>query len=150
MNRLYLYRGVNPDLHRETEGELRPKLVGKPFRRAIYYGEKVYYGGGAVYGESERNAVIMHQQDSSEYPTSGVSSTPIFENAVRYATHGGKYSAGFVYKIDCRLLTQYDVTAYPVSDHAKKPAIPEDEEIILVASDFGRLPREIVIDVIDV
>jgi hypothetical protein len=150
MSSRYLYRGVNLELHRETGGELRPRATGKPFTRAVYYGEKAYYGAGAVYGVSEQNAVIMHQQDSSEYPTAGVSTTPIFENAVGYATHNGKYSAGFVYKIDTHLLSQFGVTAYPVAEHAEKPAIPDDEEIILVASDFGRLPNEIVIEVIDV
>lgn len=116
----------------------------------MYWGEKVYWGGGAVYGESEKNAVIMHQQDSSEYPTSGVSTTPVFENAIRYATHNGKYASGFVYKIDADLLGQYGVTAYPVAEHAKKPAIPEDDEIILVASHFGVLPSGIVIQIIEV
>ncbi|MBZ0131245.1 MAG: hypothetical protein K8F53_01405 [Rhodocyclaceae bacterium] len=116
----------------------------------VYFGEKVYFGGGAVFGESERNAVIMHQQNSSEYPTPGVSTTPIYENAVRYATHKGRYSSGVVYKIDTALLAQYAVIAYPVSEYATKPAIPEDEEIILVASNFGVLPDGIIVDVVDV
>ena len=150
MSARYLYRGVNADFHRELGGELRPKLIGKPFKRPVYFGEKVYFGDGAVYGESERNAVIMHQQNSSEYPTSGVSTTPIFENAVRYATHDGRYSSGVVYKIDISLLAQYAVTAYPVSEHATKPAIPGDEEIILVASDFGVLPDGVIVDVVEV
>ncbi len=98
----------------------------------------------------ERNAVIMHQQDSSENRTSGVSTTPIFENATCYATHNGKYTGGFVYKIDTQLLARFGVTAYEVAEHATKPVIPDDQEIILVASDYGSLPREIVIEVINV
>jgi len=110
----------------------------------------VYYGGGATYGESQQNAVIMHQQDSSEYQTSGISTTPSFQNAARYATHNGKYSAGFVYKIDTQLLARYGVTAYEVAEHAVKPAIPSDEEVILVAKDFGLLPKGIVVEVVAV
>ena len=83
----YLYRGVNPDLHAKTGGKLEPKKSDQEFRRPMYYGEEVYYGDGGTYGESETNAVIMHQRDSSKYPSSGVSTTPIFENAKLYALH---------------------------------------------------------------
>ena len=149
----YLYRGVNADLYRTTNGELKPKAAGQKFRRAVYYGENVYFGNGSVYGESERNAVIMHQRDSSKHPTSGVSMTPIFENAKRYATHGPngkKYERGHVFKIDTTLLEEHGVTAFPVEDHAVKPAIPTNTEVILVARDHGVLPRGIVVEVIDV
>jgi hypothetical protein len=150
MNDRYLYRGVNPKMHADTGGTLTPKRIGEPFSREVYYGEKVYYGGGAVFGKTERNAVLMHQQNSNEYQTSGVSTTPIYENAVKYATNKGKYTSGIIYKIDTALLSQYDVKAYKVDEHVHIPAIPEDEEIILVAKDFGPLPKEIVIEVIDV
>ena len=95
----------------------------------MYYGEEVYYGDGSTYGESETNAVIMHQRDSSKYPSSGVSTTPIFENATLYATHRGTYQRGYVYKIDTTLLEAKRVKAYAVSDHAVQPAIPGDQEV---------------------
>lgn len=145
----YLYRGANPGLYRSTGGKLRPKVCGKDFKRPIYYGE-VYYGDGTVYDESARNAVIMHQRDSSKYRTSGVSTTPIYEIAVRYATHDGKHPSGYVYKIDATVLEMHGVTAYPVDQHAVKPAIPDDQEVILVASDFGALPDEIIVEVVEV
>ena len=147
---LFLYRGANPELHIATDGRLRPKACGERFRRPVYYGEEVFYGDGSVHGESERNAVLMHQRNSSKYPTSGVSATPHYENAARYATHDGKYTSGYVYKIDATLLKQYGVTAYRVLEHAVRPAIPGDEEVILVASDFGVLPDEIIAEVIEV
>ncbi len=146
----YLYRGANLDLHRRTGGKLKPKAAGEAFKRPNYYGEEAYYGDGSVYGESERNAVIMHQRNSSKHPTSGVSTTPIYENAVRYATHNGKHPSGYVYKIDTTLLEAHGVNAYSVDQHAVKPAIPEDQEIILVASDFGALPDEIIVEVVAV
>lgn len=146
----YLYRGANPDLYRRTGGKLKPKAEGEPFKRHVYFGGETYFNDGSVYGESERNAVIMHQRNSSKYPTAGVSTTPIYENAVRYATHDGKHESGYVYKIDATLLESHGVTAYPVDHHAVKPQIPEDQEVILVARDFGELPVEIIIEVIEV
>ncbi len=146
----YLYRGVNPKLHKASDGKLIPREIGKPFKRFVYYGEDVYYGGGNTYGESETNAVIMHQIDSSKYPNSGISTTPVFENAKLYATHEGKYSSGYVYEIDTNLLEAAHVKAYPVDDHAVQPAIPDDKEVILVAEDFGVLPNEIVVEIIEV
>ena len=141
----YLYRGVNLDLHRRTGGKLKPKAVGEAFKRHVYYGQS-YFGDGSVHGESKRNAVIMHQRNSSKYPTSGVSTTPIYENAVRYATHDGKHESGYVYKIDTTLLEAHGVKSYPVGQHAVKPQIPGDQEVILVASDFGELPDEIIVE----
>ena len=87
--------------------------------------------------------MIMHQRDSSKYPTSGISTTPIYENAVRCATHDGKYRSGYVYKIDMMLLEAHGVKAYPVDEHAPRPAIPDDREVILVERNFGTLPNEI-------
>lgn len=145
----YLYRGVNLDLHRRTGGKLKPKAVGEAFKRPVYYGQS-YFGDGSVHGESERNAVIMHQRNSSKYPTSGVSTTPIYENAVRYATHDGKHESGYVYKIDTTLLEAHGVKSHPVDQHAVKPQIPGDQEVILVARDFGELPDEIIVEVIKV
>ena len=94
--------------------------------------------------------MIGQQRDSSKHPTSGVSTTPIFDRAVHYATHGGCHPTGYVYKIDTALLKAHGVTPYPVDQHAVKPAIPEDEEVILVASDFGALPDDIIVEVISV
>jgi hypothetical protein len=145
----YLYRGVNPDIHARNGGDLVPKALGKPFQSHAYYGVTCW-NDGSVYGESERNAVIQHQTDSSKHATSGISTTPIYENAVRYATHDGKYASGYVYKIDATLLETYEVNSYVVEEHATQPAIPGDKEIILVAKDFGVIPNGVVVEVIEI
>lgn len=145
----FLYRGVNPDLYRNTDGKLIPKACGEVFKRGAYYGE-AYWDDGSVYGESDRNAVIVHQRDSSKHHTSGVSTTPIREKAVRYATHNEKYPSGYVFKIDTTLLEANGVTAYSVAEHATQPALPNDQEIILVAKDFGALPDAIIVEVVEV
>ena len=146
----YLYRGVNPELYQASNGKMIPKSIGRQFRRPVHYGEGGCYGEGLKYGESETNAVIMHQKDSSKYPTSGVSTTPIYENARSYATHNGKYDSGYVYKIDTELLEKNGVKSYSVSEHALYPAIPGDREVILVADKFGALPDEIIVEIIKV
>jgi hypothetical protein len=145
----YLYRGVNPSLYEATNGMLVPKAIGQPFKQSTYFGGDNYYGDGSVFGESERNAVIQHQRDSDNHQTSGVSTTPFYENARRYATHNGKYSSGYIYKIDTQLLESHGISYFVVAEHATKPAIPEDKEVILVAKDFGVLPIEIIVEVIE-
>jgi hypothetical protein len=145
----YLYRGINSELYQSSNGKLIPKSVGLPFKRPVHYDE-VYYDEGVTYDESETNAVIMHQEDSSKYPSSGVSTTPIFENAKSYATHIGKCDSGYVYKIDTELLEKNGVKVYRVNEHAVKPAIPNDREGILVADNLGLLPDKIVVEIIKV
>ena len=134
-------------MHRQNDGRLLPKALGKEFRSHTYWGD-AYWGDGSVFGKSERNTVIQHQRDSSKHPTSGISTTPILENARDYATHVGRH--GFIYKIDTSLLERYEVTAYEVSEHAVQPKIPGDREVILVAKDFGELPQEIVVEIIEI
>ena len=148
MNR-YLFRGENVELYKKNNGKLIPKKVGAPFKLVTHYGEGRSYGDGHVYGESSINAVVLHQRDSNKFPTSGVSTTPEYENAKQYATHTGKYVTGYIYKIDSNLLKEFGVTSHMVSEHATEPAIPGDKEIILVASDFGVLPKEIVFEIIE-
>jgi len=145
----YLYRGVNPALHEATAGKLIPKATGVPFKRSTNWGD-FKWGDGTTWGESEVNAVIQHQRDSGKYHTSGVSTTPSLENAKRYATYDGKYKSGYVYKIDANLLGKYRVSSYSVAAHATSPVIPGDEEVILVGEDFGALPSEIVVEVLEV
>ena len=145
----YLYRGVNFDLYKQSEGKLIPKEMGKPFKDHAYYGN-AYWGDGSVYGESETNVIIPHQRDSNKNPSSGVSTTPFYENAKIYATHNGKYETGFIYKIDTGKLAEFGVKYYEVSEYATQQAIPEDKEVILVAKDYSILPEEIIDEVIEV
>jgi len=44
----------------------------------------------------------------------------------------------------------YQVQEYVVANYIHAPSMPEDKEVILVASDFGALPRYIVVQVIHV
>jgi hypothetical protein len=73
--------------------------------------------------------------------------TPHIERAEIYATSAGKYSRGFIYVISVAALNAAGVAVYVVNDIVPKPSVPEDEEVILVAQDFGVLPHQIVVEV---
>jgi|SRR6267154_2144245 len=142
----FLYRGVNPEMHAAFQGELRPKET-KPFVKSPEFGRAEW--GNVFWGETPQNAVIEHQQHQAGYPTSGVSTTPLLERAKFYATNGGKFPRGFVYVIGVDTLHPAGVTAYVVNEIVPMPSVPEDEEVILVAQDFGSLPSAIVVEIIE-
>lgn len=141
----YLYRGVNIARDAQNGGQLKSIDCNKVFKRKQYYSGGANYNDGSVYGESERNAVVQHQKNSSKYPSSGISTTPNYENAVSYARGEKGNSEGYVYTIDASLLEQYGVKTYPVDEHVAKPIKPEDNEIIIVANDFGCIPKQVIV-----
>ena len=136
-------------MYKSNGGRLVPKKL-ESLTYAFHWGEPgTKYGSGIKYGSSETNAVIRHQLNQEGFPTSGISTTPLFERAKRYAISKDT-PRGYIYKIDRSLLQQYGVREFPVANFAKFPSVPEDQEVILVSSDFGELPPEIVIEVIEV
>jgi len=133
--------------HEKSNGIICAK--GTTFYRTMRIGEPMaLIGNGCTIGDSESNAVISHQQDSSIYPTAGISTTPIYERAELYATSGG-VEDGVIYKISRELLSQYNVREFIVSDFMTNPKIPEDHEVILAPLGYS-LPSEIIVDVINV
>ena len=138
----YLYRGVSSELHEKTGGRLVPKTT-QAFTHTFKYGE-TKYGSGAKYGSAPANAVQRHQLNQAGYPTSGVSTTPHLGRAHFYATRGGTYRNGYIYKIDRELLEINGVKEYVVAQYVKVPSIPEDDEVILVEEKFGTLPDAII------
>ena len=140
----YLYRGVSLEMHQKNGGQIVPKACG-PFTYSFHWDE-YDWTSGVTWDESETNAVIRHQLRQEGFPTSGVSTTPHFERAKYYATHNGK--DGVIYKIDRDILAYHGVKEFPVAGFATSPSIPDDEEVILVASNDEALPSEIVIEII--
>lgn len=144
----YLYRGVSFEYFEKTNGKLIPKSDNS-FTHIFKYGERgLTYGSGATYGSSSKNAVLKHQYNQEGYPTSGVSTTLHIARAQFYATDGGKYKTGYIYKIDRNLLEANGVTEFIVADYVKMPSIPEDDEVILVEKNYGILPDEIIVEII--
>jgi hypothetical protein len=130
-------------MHEGSGGRLLPKTAAA-FVREPEWGADEW--GNCFWGKNAENAVVHHQQHQAGYPTSGISTTPHFERALFYATEGGKHSVGYVYVIDTDRCREHGVSLYVVNDIVPQPSIPEDEEVILVASDFGALPPEIIIE----
>jgi hypothetical protein len=151
-NTRFLFRGVNQDLHL-AGGGLRPKQVGA-FVYAPRYGDPdAKYGSGWTYGENSANAVRRHQDQQRGHPTSGVSTTPVYERAVYYATRnvsGHKCHRGYVYKIDRDLLAAHGVDEYVVRLLVADASVPEDDEVVLVATNGEALPEAIVVEVSEV
>ncbi|MBT7618652.1 MAG: hypothetical protein HN590_15355 [Calditrichaeota bacterium] len=101
-------------------------------------------GSGMGCGLSAANEVVKHEFRQKGNPTSGISTTPHLVRAKVYATREGEYPSGHIFKIDRTKFSLYGVTEYIVSEIVPFPSIPEDEEIIIVASDFGPIPDEVI------
>jgi len=140
----FLYRGINPDMHTELNGVLLPKVC-RPFVASPEWDRAAW--DNAFWGESQENAVIEHQQHQAGFPTSGVSTTPHLPRAIFYATHGGKYSRAYIYIIDRSQCGVLGVSEFVVNDIVPSPSVAEDDEVILVAGNFGALPSALIIEV---
>jgi hypothetical protein len=143
----FLYRGVSKEMHDNNLG-LLPK--GNSFSSYVEMGSSIAcMGNGISHGCSEENSVIGHQEDSSEYKTSGISTSPHYNRAVFYATKGGTQD-GIIYKIEISKLLEYQVKTYNVLDVVNGPKVPVDDEIILIQKEEGALPIEIVKEIIKI
>lgn len=106
----YLYRGVSECMHNRNQGRLIPKKFSG-FKYTFRLNEDVRLDNGAKLGNSPDNAVIRHQLRREGFPTSGISTTPFFEQAKFYATVSGKYP-GYIYKIERAILASSGVKEF--------------------------------------
>ncbi len=139
----FLYRGINEKLYKKLNGKIQPKpqKYGHEFQSCACCGDPhAVCGSGIVTGESIANEVIFHQWNQEGYPTSGVSTSPIKERAKFYALKNGEYSKGYIYKLSVNLLEKNGVSIYKVGDYTAFPAVPEDDEHIIVAKNFKEIP----------
>ena len=139
-----LYRGVSETTHQTPGAALRPKETAAFARHASW--DKAAWDE-SDWGDSIHNGVVEHQLDQAGFPTSGISTTPHLQRAIFYATHGGKAPVGYVYVIDRTRLNAHHIQAHVVSEQVTHPSVPVDDEVILVARDYGPLAAEIVIEV---
>jgi len=146
----FLYRGVTRKFYEKNSGRLNPK-TWECFDYTFHWDEPgVTWDSGATWDKSEENAVMRHQLNQEGFPTSGISTTPYLERAKVYARGREGHSSGYVYKIDGSRLATHGVTEFVVAAYVKEPSIPEDDEVILVAEDFGALPDALVVEIIPV
>jgi len=101
-----------------------------------------------VLGPTDEHAVRQHQWQQDGFPTKGISTTPHFERACIYAE-----SNRIIVVIDRRLFDEYGIREYHVNTvlgtFPEDIAVPEDDEVIIVYDNDGTLPREIIVDIIN-
>ena len=145
---MYLYRGMSEQLFHELEGKLSPKKANEQFASYACLGDPhAVCGSGIQCGESDLNSVIFHQWDQAGLPTSGISTTPHAERARFYALRGGELEKGYIFELSINGLINSGVAIYKVNELVPFPAIPEDEEHVLVARDFGCIPEDAIVSV---
>lgn len=147
----FLYRGESDSTFEKNKGQLLPKFLGKPFSGFARCGDDyANCGSGVICGLSFGNEVLRHEYKQNGGSTSGISTTPHIERAKDYAFGKDQKQSGKVFKIDRAKFKKYGVLEYQVSKVARFPSVPEDDEVILVSEDFGVLPKEIIVSIIDV
>jgi hypothetical protein len=142
-----LYRGIHESKFKDVLSALTPKERG-PFLKSAAW--DIAEWDTSSWNASEANAVIEHQHAQAGLPTSGLSTTPNFARARFYALGRLQLGCGFVVAIDISKSAEFGVSYYVVNDIVRHPAAPEDNEVILVARDFGPLPEQLVCEVIKV
>ena len=147
----YLYRGLSAvaTLDASVDKALQPRRPGA-FAYCFRADGSIRAGDGATAGVSAINAVLRHELRQEGFGSAGISTTPLLHRASFYALAGRKRNVGVVITIDRRLLGTYGVREFVVAAHIPRPSIPEDEEVILVAADCGQLPREIVVNAVQI
>ena len=140
-----LYRGISKEKFERDGRLLKPNIVG-PFESTFSLDDGHCLDEGLTLDSSVNNSVVKHQKDSGKYPTSGISTTPLYERAKHYASHAGRKN-GLIFVIDRNLFSEYNVDEFVVSDFVPIPNVPEDKEVILFTKDGRELLEEIIIRV---
>lgn len=153
----FLYRGVSPSMHEDGHG-LRPKAEHNEFSSYIA-ANTTYACAGNVHarcGLSEVSEIEKHQHNQKGKETSGISTSPFFKRAKCYALGKASEDAapthenGYVYKISIELLKKHNIKILSVNATVLHPAVSDDDEKILVASDNGCIPLATVVEIIPV
>ena len=138
-----LYRGIHESRFSGVGSALIPKESG-PFKKKPKW--DVSEWGNSTWGTSATNAVIEHQHAQAGLPTSGLSTTPFFGRARVYALGRAATGCGYVICIDVETCQALGIELYRVNTLVRKPAVPEDDEVILVAP-TGGFPERIVMKI---
>ncbi len=137
----YLYRALRP-------AEIDAGIVLIPKARNLYLAEPILpmeLPFDLI--ENPKSARQRHQYDSHQYPTSYVSTTPLFERSKHYATYSdpvaGIVATKTIVKIDTTTFDTFGIVAHHVAtDHAPfQISKPEDDEII--GSPLSRMGKRI-------
>jgi hypothetical protein len=130
-----LFRGL-------SEAEVQAGCIPLPKRRQPFLAHpRLPIKLPFVLGERIEHAVREHQW-SGKYPTSGISTSPIFERACFYGSQ-----TRVVVEIDTARCGELGIAAYKVSDYVDDEFIicPEDQEVILCYSEGQPLPQQVIL-----
>lgn len=153
-----LYRGVNANQLQDIIKNQAITPYGTENAHTVHYGlenikieckhgeriSPITHDGSATYGASKQNTNLLHQKDSSLFPTARVSTTPILERAIFYATK--KYqNYDDVYILQFKNLSTIEgFELYDVNTHITNPTCPEDEEVEISYQNNQAIPLEFI------
>ncbi|PSW04110.1 hypothetical protein C9J01_28555 [Photobacterium rosenbergii] len=148
MSEDYLYRGFNCYINKEKA--LTPRNVDAPLETGAEFGDEHVQCGDSdfTFGCSVANTVHTHEYGGNGDPTSGLSTSPHFEVAKKYALNKGKYESGTVIKLSRKVLLDCGVQIFRVSDLVESPAVPEDDEYWIWFD--GKFPENAILEEIRV
>lgn len=140
---MIVYRGLSMQKWKEIEeqGFIAPR--SNSFSISFQHDGVIYYDGSATHGESLRNAVLGHQIDSNIFQTSGISTTPIWDIAKKYALRNKKHSSGVILELDLATLSNAEYEWFDINSIVPHPENPEDNEILIKRNDNGNFPIEL-------
>lgn len=144
----YLYRGVSCNLDVKLGGKLVPKRQETFLHEFTADTTEITCDNNKItIGPSQVNAVHWHQASQKGYSTSGISTTPHKERARIYAQGVNGDKSGYIYTLNRDQFSVNGVSEYIVSDYVTHPAVPEDDEVILVAINTTYIPEAIIISI---
>lgn len=144
----YLYRGYN--CHKTLEQTLTPKAPSDNPESIPQFGDDRVQCGDSdfSFGYGIVNTIHSHEYGGNGDPSPGISTTPKFEVARRYALGVSGNLSGRVIKMSVAALKKSGVQIHRINECLTSPAIPEDDEHWIYF--WPSFPMEAIVEEIDV
>ncbi|MCX2499469.1 hypothetical protein [Plesiomonas shigelloides] len=145
----FLYRGFNSKI--SLEQAITPKKPYGEFESGSQCGDSHVQCGDNdfVSGLSVINTIHSHEYGGNGDPTGGLSTTPYFNIALKYALANGRYQSGSIIQLSVKKLQDCNARIMRINDHINNPAIPEDDEHWIWYNGLS-LPADSIIKIIPV
>lgn len=145
----YLYRGFNSNI--SLEQAISPKNAHGAFETGAQCGDSRVQCGDNDFmsGLSVANTIHSHEYGGNGEPTGGLSTTPDFNVARRYALANGQYQSGKVIQLSVKILLDHSTQIIKVNDCISNPACPADDEHWVWYYGLS-LPKDSIIKIITV
>ncbi|QCZ30185.1 hypothetical protein [Leclercia adecarboxylata] len=144
----FLYRGY--DCRKTLEQTMAPKWSKNgPESEAQFGDERVQCGDmDFTYGSNIVNTIHSHEYGGNGDPSPGISTTPNFEIARKYALGREKNLNGHVIKFSVSALKEAGVIILRVNEVLNCPSKPDDDEHWIYFQ--GSFPMEAIVEEIEV